>query len=68
MSVIKWVNKWSGETGFVKSIRPKQGYFINTFDPAEAKRYKSADSVDKALDVLVAIGEGENNYFEAVQV
>ncbi len=68
MSVIKWVNKWSGETGFVKSIQRKKGHFVNTFDQAEAKKYKDEDSINQALDVLITIGEGENNFFEVVAI
>jgi len=67
MSVIKWVNKWSGETGYVKSIKPKQGHFVNTFEQTEAKKYKDEAVLNRALDVLIAIGEGDNNYFEVVE-
>ena len=34
---IKWTNKWSGDTGFVKSINSKKKEFENTFDESEAK-------------------------------
>ena len=34
---IQWKNKWSGETGFVKKVHTKEGYFENTFDKSEAK-------------------------------
>lgn len=68
MSVIMWRNKFSGETGYVKSIKPKAGHFVNTYEQSEAKKYKDAKSIDRALDVLVAIGEGNNNYFEVIAI
>lgn len=36
---IKWTNKWSGETGYVKAIHNKEQYFENTFDADEAKNF-----------------------------
>lgn len=68
MSVIMWRNKFSGETGYVKSIKPKAGHFVNTYEQSEAKKYKDENSVNRALDVLVAIGEGNNNYFEVIAI
>ena len=34
---IKWTNKWSGDTGYVKSINSKKKEFENTFNESEAK-------------------------------
>lgn len=39
---IKWTNKWSGDTGFVKSINSKKKEFENTFDESEAKVFNKS--------------------------
>lgn len=49
--VIKWTNKVSRETGYVKGIRNKNGYFENTFDIKEARRY-SAGTVGQKIEEL----------------
>lgn len=61
--VLKWRNKFSGEEGYVASVSKAKGYFINTFDKAEAKKYANETSVQKDLATLEAIGESENNDF-----
>lgn len=38
---IQWENNYSHETGYVKSVRKTKGYFENTFDATEAKKYRS---------------------------
>lgn len=62
-TVLKWRNKFSGEEGFVMKVSKANGCFINTFNPAEAKGYRSQAEVDKDLQVLAAIGEMNNNDF-----
>lgn len=37
--VIKWINRFSGEVGYVKSISVKEGHFNNTFDVSEARKF-----------------------------
>ena len=64
--VIKWTNKYSGETGYVASVSRKEGHFVNTYNREEAKEY-SAKSVSRIIKDLVSFGEGENNEFEAVE-
>ena len=64
MNIIKWTNKFSGETGYVKSLRKAKGCFINTFDKEEARRFSGQKRTDDALQVLDEIGETKNNIFE----
>lgn len=64
---LKWINKCSGETGYVKSIKAKAGHFENTFDIEEARNFRTDKEVEKAITSLCEIGEGEQNYFEVVE-
>jgi hypothetical protein len=64
--VIKWTNRYSGETGYVASISRKERHFINTYDRNEAKDY-SSKTVYKMIDDLVSFGEAEDNIFEAIE-
>lgn len=61
---IKWINKFSGEVGFVKFVDYKNKHFVNTFDPVEAKAYATVESAQKTIAKLIEYGEGENNNFE----
>lgn len=63
---IKWVNQYSGETGYVKTIRKSKGYFENTFDASEARHFTEAEA-NTALETLSDIGEAENNNFEIIE-
>ena len=63
--IIKWINRFSGETGYVKVIRKAKGYFENTFDSKEARLFSDAEA-SKALVTLSDIGEAQNNQFEIV--
>jgi len=67
-NILRWTNKYSNEQGYVKCIAKANGYFENTFDAAEAKVYKRQCDITKALNTLEALGECENNIFEAVEV
>lgn len=64
--IIKWINKYSREEGFVKSVDLKQRHFNNTFDKAEAKVYGNKGAAAKVVKALIDFGEGENNDFEIV--
>lgn len=64
--IIKWTNKYSGETGYVASVSRKEGHFINTYNREEAKDY-SAKTVSKIVHDLIAFGEGEENVFEVIE-
>ena len=66
--VLKWTNKVSGETGFVKSVSTVRGYFVNTWDKQDAKVYNTDKQVNKDLETLAEVGETINNNFEAVEV
>lgn len=48
---IQWRNKWSGETGFVKSVNTEQQYFENTDDVNQAKIF-SPRVVKKTVEML----------------
>ncbi len=65
---LKWRNKFSGEEGYVASVSNAKGYFINTFDKAEAKKYASEAATRKDLASLEAFGEFENNEFSTEEV
>ncbi len=58
--VIKWTNKFSNETGFVKKINKKAGYFENTFDESEAKSFTKTTG-EKALNDLPVLCD-DNTY------
>lgn len=66
MVIIKWTNKYSGETGYVESVSAKNRYFINTEKKKDAKRY-SEKAVKGILTKLESYGEAENNDFEVVK-
>lgn len=66
MVKIKWTNKYSNETGFVKDIDNANKHFINTFEEANAKNFRSKINANTVISNLLAFGEGENNTFEVV--
>lgn len=66
--VIKWTNKYSSETGYVKSVKKADGHFVNTFDAAEAKTFARQSDVARAMNLLESFGEFENNDFEVVEL
>lgn len=68
MYVLKWTNKYSGETGYVESISSKDRHFVNTFDKTAAKRYSSLNIAGRMITTLASYGEAENNVFEAEKV
>ena len=57
---VKWVNKFSREEGYVKTIHQVEGYFENTFDASAARKY-SATEANKAIATLQEIGEADDN-------
>ncbi len=65
---LKWRNKFSGEEGYVASVSKAKGYFVNTFDKAEAKKYASEAAAQKDLATLEALGEFVNNEFSTEAV
>ena len=65
---LKWKNRFSGEEGYVASVSKAKGYFINTFDKAEAKKYASEAAAQKDLVTLEALGEFVNNEFSTEAV
>ena len=65
--VIKWRNKYSGEEGFVKTVRSNDRCFENTFNYNEARRYASASVAKGIITKLVSYGEAETNDFFIVE-
>ena len=63
MKVIKWTNRFSNETGYVKTISNKEKHFVNTYEKEEAKTYTEVNG-NKAINRLISFGEGDNNIFE----
>ena len=66
--VIKWTNKMSGETGYVKSVSRARGCFINTWDKSDAKKYQTDKQIDKDMQILEEVGEAQNNQFDTEEV
>lgn len=64
---IKWINKYSQETGFVKTISKAKQCFMNTADETEAREFKTEKAAQKAIDTLVEYGEAVNNDFIIVE-
>ena len=64
---VRWRNRLSGETGYVKSVRAKLGHFENTWEQTEAKNYISEKAANNDIVLLNEIGEGKDNDFEIVQ-
>ena len=56
---IKWINKYSGESGYVKAIKP--AYFEATYNLEEAKKFRASD-IDKTIEKLMKF-EDNNDYF-----
>ena len=67
MVIIKWTNKFSGETGFVASVSTKNQCFVNTFDQESAKKY-SEKSIAGIMKKLEDYHETDNNDFELITV
>lgn len=61
--IIKWTNIYSNETGYVQMIRKTRGHFVNTNEKEKARKYNSENEARKAVEELVAMGEGRTNVF-----
>lgn len=66
--VIKWINRFSGEVGYVKSISVNEGHFNNTFDVSEARKFANLGTLKAAVNSLIKMGEAENNEFIAIKL
>lgn len=66
--IIKWTNKFSGETGFVKSVSNKEKHFINTFDKKSAKVYKDKSAAQRVIKTLTSYGEADANDFAVISM
>lgn len=65
--VIKWTNKYSNEEGFVREIKLKEGYFVNTFNIDEAKLY-TENNAKGMITLLSKTKESINNIFSIVYI
>lgn len=63
--VLKWTNKYSGETGYVRTVSKKKGYFTNEPNVLKAKRYVTDKAISNDLEILKSFGEFKNNDFAA---
>lgn len=66
--VIKWINRFSNESGYIKYIDYKNKHFVNTFNGTDAKKFVSTESAEKAINKLIEYGEAENNIFEIINI
>lgn len=64
--IIKWINRWSGESGYVSRVLISKKHFVNTFDVSKARRYNGEDEAKQGVSLLNTIGEGTNNEFVIV--
>lgn len=63
--IIKWTNKYSGETGFVKCLNHEGGYFENTFVESEAMNF--ADDVQTEREVISTLNNWcDSNTYEVI--
>ncbi|MBR3244913.1 MAG: hypothetical protein IKF90_19860 [Parasporobacterium sp.] len=58
---IQWKNNFSGEEGYVGSVRKSKGYFVNSWTLEDAKIYRSVSAAEKDLVILEELGETKNN-------
>ena len=65
MKVIKWINTYSGETGYVGKVNTKDRNFHNA-DAENAQVFKTDAAARGAITKLKSYGQGEeiNNEFE----
>lgn len=63
MKILRWVNKYSGETGYVKSVLKSKGYFVNVWDRAGAKVYMNEAMALRDLEIIKELGEAIYNDF-----
>ena len=61
---IKWINRFSLQEGYVREV--VEDHFINTFDKAEARKFKSRRDAEKMIEKLFDYGEGLNNEFQVI--
>ena len=68
MFILKWKNKYSDETGLVgriiaNDIDYKGYHFVSVSSAHDAKKYKTEEEAEKAIEQLKKYGEAENNLF-----
>ena len=66
---IKWTNRLSGESGFVKRVLLKKGYFENTYDQPKAKNFDSKELAEEQIKLIKNLpNENKDNVFEVIEV
>lgn len=65
--VIQWTNRFSRETGYVRSIDYRNKHFNNTYNYNEAKKFNTVESANKAIAKMNEYGEGINNEFNIIE-
>lgn len=66
---IKWTNNELGDSGFVKKINPKKGFFENVFDQMKAKSFASEEEANEAIETIKTLAnETNNNSYEVVSI
>ena len=65
---IKWINKFSNEEGYVSKVMKTKGYFENSYEQKDAKKYRSINEANKDIELLNSLGEGDNNNFVVVEI
>ena len=60
---IRWTNKYSQESGFVKTVSKVKNCFINTYEKSEARVFRSVKEAQNAINALTEMGEAEDNIF-----
>ena len=59
---IRWENKYSKETGFVKKLNHKDGYFESTFSEEEAMEISDRQDIADKTVALLNEWCGQNTY------
>lgn len=63
-TIIKWRNKYSGETGYVERVSEKEHHFVNTVHKGNAKEYSTEAAAKGVITKLTNWGEAQNNIFD----
>lgn len=61
--VVTWRNRRSGETGYVKSIKVKEGHFESTSIEKDAQKYANAGLASSAVTTLYNLPDAEENEY-----
>lgn len=68
MFAVQWRNRVSGETGFVKKINRKEGYFENTWEGKDAKLFKTEKNAKVLLSDIEFFTNVPDNDYQVVEI